>query len=221
MIASTRLIFDTGYVPKDDFDYHASTEYGRSKIEVERMTLAEGADRVPCAIVRPTSIWGPWFGVPYRNFFLAISRGTYVHPRGRRIRKSMGYVGNVIYQLEQIATAPIDRVSGQVFYLADYEPLEVRAWAEDIAVACGAPAIRDVPIALLQLLAAVGSTSAMLGLPAPLTRFRLKNLLADVTFDLAPTRALAAACPFTEREGIEHTVDWLRSTGAIPRLSTH
>jgi nucleoside-diphosphate-sugar epimerase len=215
VIASSRLVFDTGFRPQHDFDYHASTQYGRSKIEVERISLAEGPERVPCIVVRPTSIWGPWFDVPYRNFFLAVARGAYVHPRGRRIYKSMGYVGNVIHQLKQIASAPTDQVAGRVFYLADYEPLEVSAWAERIAAACAAPPIREVPIALLHLMAAVGSASSALGLPAPLTRFRLKNLMADVTFDLGATRDLAGECPFTEAEGIDRTVAWLRATGSI------
>jgi hypothetical protein len=70
------------------------------------------------------------------------------------------------------------------------------------------------------LLAAAGTASAWLGLPAPLTRFRLRNLLADMTFDLQPTRAIAGPSPFSEREGIEVTVEWLRTIGAIPRHST-
>ena len=32
-------------------------------------------------IVRPTSIWGPWFDVPYKNLFDAILKGYAFFPK--------------------------------------------------------------------------------------------------------------------------------------------
>lgn len=215
VVASTRLVFDTPYQPTGQFDYRATTEYGRSKIEVERLVLAQTAGRVPCIIVRPTSIWGPWFGVPYRNFFMAIGRGAYLHPRGRRMLKTMGYVGNVAFQIRRLAEAPLEDVAGRVFYVADYQPLEVHDWASRVAHEMGAPPIREVPLPLLWLLATGGTAAAMVRLPAPITRFRLTNLLADVVFEMGATLNIAGDCPFTMANGIANTVDWLRGTGAL------
>jgi hypothetical protein len=63
-------------------------------------------------MVRPTSIWGPWFEIPYRTFFDATARGRYLHPRGRKVRKSFGYVGNTVYQLDRLMFAEGPKVLG-------------------------------------------------------------------------------------------------------------
>ena len=74
VFASTRLIFRIGYQPKNDTDYCPTTPYGESKILVEK--LLRKSTRIPCSwtMVRPTSIWGPWFGIPYKTFFLPSPR---------------------------------------------------------------------------------------------------------------------------------------------------
>ena len=53
--ASSRLVFDIHHRPAEDFDYHATTPYGQSKVVGERIVRALGDDR-PWVIVRPTSI---------------------------------------------------------------------------------------------------------------------------------------------------------------------
>ena len=100
--ASSRLVFRLGHIPKDDLDYNPSTLYGLSKVRGEQLVRAAGPSLGTWTIVRPTGIWGPWFGVPYRDFFRSIERGRYVHPRGRDARKSYGYVENTVHQLQRL-----------------------------------------------------------------------------------------------------------------------
>ena len=96
---SSRMVCRTGYQPVSDLDYCPTNAYGASKVETERLVRTTD---LPWVLARPTSIWGPWFDVPYRDFFLSVARGRYVHPAGRRIEKSFGFVGNTTWQLHKL-----------------------------------------------------------------------------------------------------------------------
>ncbi len=208
VLASSMLVCELGYLPRHDRDFRPTTAYGRSKADGEEIVRREG-EGLAWTIVRPTSIWGPWFAAPYRDFFAAIARGRYFHPRGRRIERTYGYVGNVVHQLDAIARAPEAQVRGRVFYVADYEPVEIGAWGERIRAALSAPRIRTLPVPLLRAGALAGDLLDRVGLKAPLTSFRLKNLLTHAVYDLEPTRAVCGACPFDLAEGVRRTAEWL------------
>jgi len=143
IVASSRMVCRIGYEPVSDFDYCPPTAYGASKVETE--CLVRSAKAIPWVLVRPTSIWGPWFDVPYRDFFLSVARGRYVHPAGRRIPKSFGFVGNTTWQLHRLMTAPDADVLGRTFYLADEPPIEVRDLADRIGAALDKRPVRSVP----------------------------------------------------------------------------
>ena len=106
LFASTKLVCKNGYRPRHDFDFCPDTAYGQSKAAAE--ALVRGSDRLRCpwTIVRPTSIWGPWFGEPYRNFFRTVQKRLYLHPRGARPLKTYGYVGNTVHQIDRLLQAP-------------------------------------------------------------------------------------------------------------------
>ncbi len=214
VVASTRMVCRIGYQPRTDDDYCPPNAYGESKVETERITRDSGYPG-NWAIVRPTSIWGPWFDVPYRDFFLAVARGRYRHPSGARVRKSFGYVENTVAQTLALLDAP-EAVRGRVFYLADYEPIEVLDWAERIGEATGARRVRTVPLAALRAVAAAGDAASRLGWKrVPLTRFRLDNLMTEMVHDLEPIRAVLPELPVGLDQGIERTVTWLRARGDL------
>lgn len=210
IFASSRMVCPIGYQPNSPTDWRPPNPYGESKVRGEQLLRAA---ELGCewTIVRPTSIWGPWFGVPYRDFFDAVRRGRYVHPRGAHIRKSFGYVGNTVHQLLRLMQAPREAVHGELFYLADYEPIEVRAWGETIRRELGAAPIREVPTGLMQALARTGDALSALGWKnVPLTTFRLRNLLTEMLHD---TTALARVCgplPYSVDDGARLTARWLR-----------
>ena len=178
VVASSRLVCRLGYEPRSDEDYCPTTAYGASKVETERIVRA--TTDLPWVLVRPTSIWGPWFGVPYRDFFLNVARGRYVHPAGRRIEKSFGYVGNTTWQLHRLMTAHPADVLGRTFYLGDDPPIEVLDLARRISATLGRRAPRTVPLPLLRSAAIAGDVAERAGVRAPLTSFRLDNLLTPV-----------------------------------------
>lgn len=213
--ASSRLVCRLGYEPKNDTDYEPSTLYGLSKVRGEQLVRAAPPGLGTWTILRPTGIWGPWFGVPYRDFFNTIRRGRYVHPARRDARKSYGYVENTVYQLQRLIARPAADVHGKTFVMADYPPVSVKSWATLIQEALGARPIRVMPVPLLMGAAIAGGAAERLGMGhAPLTRFRLNNLISDMVYDTSALEALVGPLPYTVTQGVERTAAWLRHPDA-------
>lgn len=213
VVASSRLVCRLGYQPGSDEDYCPTTAYGASKVETEHLVRAT-AD-VPWVLVRPTSIWGPWFGVPYRDFFLNVARGRYVHPAGRRIEKSFGYVGNTTWQLHCLMGALDEDVLGRTFYMGDDPPIEVHDLARRISAAVGRRPPRTVPVSVLRLIARAGDAAERIGIRAPLTSFRLANLLTPMLLDVAPLMRISGPSPYDEDTGVATTLRWMRGEGLL------
>jgi nucleoside-diphosphate-sugar epimerase len=218
LFASTRLVFEIGYTPKSEVDYKPSTLYGQSKIEGERLVREASGTFGPWVIVRPTSIWGPWFDspVPYKRFFTLIAKNRYVHPGRRNPRKSFGFVGNTVYQVERILETPSDEVNEKTLWLSDYPPLRLRDWADEIQRAVGADPIRSAPMPLLKLAATAGDAAKRLGWQdPPLTNFRLDNMITEMVYDTSELESIAGPLPFSVEEGVALSVEWLRNYGHL------
>ena len=217
IVASTRMVCKIGYQPQADDDYCPPNLYGESKVECEQVTRASGYPGT-WLIVRPTSIWGPWFDVPYRDFFLAVAKGRYRHPAGKRIRKSFGYVENTVHQLLGLLAADREDIDGRLFYLADYEPIEVSDWAAQIQRVTGGPPIRPLPELALRAVALSGDLLKRAGLKEPpLTRSRLDNLLTEMIYDLRAIEELVPSLPVPVDVGVGRTAEWLRGQGHLGR----
>lgn len=217
VFASSRLVCRIGYQPTNELDYCPSTPYGKSKMIGEQI-VRDAADRLQCpwVIVRPTSIWGPWFDVPYKTFFLSVAKGRYVHPSNAKILKSFGFVGNTVYELQRLLDTNAALISGKTLYLADYPPIDVREMANVIQRELGSRPIRTASLGLLRAAAMSGDMLKLLGWRhPPLTTFRLNNLLAPMVHDLEPLRKIAGDLPHSMEEGIRITTDWLKSHGDI------
>jgi nucleoside-diphosphate-sugar epimerase len=212
VVTSSRMVCRIGYQPTSDRDYCPPNAYGQSKVETERIVRAS---RLPWVLTRPTSIWGPWFDVPYRDFFLNVARGRYVHPARRRILKSFGFVGNTTWQLHKLLVAPEGDVLGRTFYVADDPPIEVRDLADRISDELGRPGPRTVPLPVLVGLARAGDVIERTGRRAPLTSFRLENLLTTMIHDLSPLNRVAGVPPYDLEVGVALTVDWMSQQGLV------
>lgn len=211
IFASSRLVCKIGYLPLSYTDYCPSTFYGESKVVGELIVRKLMSDvNFSSTIIRPTSIWGPWFSVPYKDFFISVARGRYYHPGSIQILKSFGYVGNSVFQLDKIANAPISVINGSTFYLADYKPIDVFEMAVKIQKEVGAPQIKSIPLYILRLAAKMGDILKIAGLKnPPLTSFRLNNLLTPMTYNLEDLFGVAGHTPYSLEMGIEKTLKWL------------
>lgn len=219
VFASSQLVCELGYRPRDEQDYRPSTLYGQSKVLTERQIRMAEDMGAAWTILRPTSLWGPWFDVPYKDFFNAIAQNIYVHPGNCRTLKQWGFVGNSVFQVYQLIEAPVGEVHGRTFYLADYEPVDLRSFADKVQSALGAKPIRSVPAKLLRTAAILGDVGKRIGWTnPPLTTFRYHNIITDETQDLAPMQRIAGPLPFSLDQGIEITVRWLRENDGRTRV---
>ncbi|HMC20668.1 MAG TPA: NAD(P)-dependent oxidoreductase, partial [Thermoanaerobaculia bacterium] len=142
---STQLVCKVGYLPASDDDYMPTSLYGESKVVGEKIIRREDGGGVEWCIVRPTTVWGPGMNPHYQRFLRMIRNGTYFHI-GRSPRlKSFGFVGNVAYQYCRMLEVPAEQIHRKTFYVGDYEPVSLRAWADQLALNLGARPIRTVP----------------------------------------------------------------------------
>jgi nucleoside-diphosphate-sugar epimerase len=208
---SSMLVCRNGYSPSDDVDYCPDTAYGESKVEMERIIRERiGLARTEFVIVRPTSVWGPWFSGPYLQFFLMIRRGTYVHPGRKKVKKQFAYVGNVVAQMLNLLDASSEDCAGAVFYVGDYSEYIVREWADSIQRELGARRIRTVPLSVLKVIAAVGDVLNSLGWRrVPLTSFRLTNMLTNNSLPYEKSVRVFGPLDYSVTDGVRRTIAWL------------
>jgi GlcNAc-P-P-Und epimerase len=213
LFTSSRLVCKIGYTPSSDDDYCPTTFYGESKVIGERIVKEKAYKINPSwMILRPTSIWGPWFGTPYKEFFMSVLRSRYFHPKGLRITKSFGFVGNSVYQIEKLLDAPNTLTHSKTFYLTDYPPIEVNHWANLIAQKNGKQKVREAPIWFLATLAFAGNLLKKMGMKKPpLTTFRLNNIITNMVYNTQNLENICGKLPDSTETGIEKTLEWLKT----------
>ena len=209
VFASSMYVCEPGYMPKDFEDYAPHTLYGESKVETERR-IKERNPQYTWSIIRPTSIWGPWFGEPYNRFFHIVLRHMYFHMGKRACRKTYGYVDNAVYQIMSILKADAEKVNKKVFYLGDYEPYDITEWANEIAKEAGIW-IPRIPYWCFVCAGWFGDVLKKFGINFPMTSFRLHNMTTDNVHNLESVRAVAPNLPVTRIEGTKRTLDWINN----------
>lgn len=208
--ASSQLVCRPGVAPASDTDYDPVGGYGASKAEGERLVrVADGGGKT-WVIARSTTIWGPGMSEHYMGVLRLIRRGLYFHVGRAPLRKSYSYIENLSAQLAGLAVAPTGNLHGRTVYLADSEPVELRLWTEGFAQAFGRR-IPTLPVGVASTMAVAGDIAARLGLPAPLTTPRLKNMLTEYVYDTAPIESLHGRTTISNAEGVRRTAEWFLS----------
>ena len=106
IITSTQFVYQNGgSVPSGDRDYAPYTVYGESKVMTEELTR-NACLKCIWTIIRPTNIWGPWHPRYPFEFWKTLSQGRYLHPGKKKVMRSYGYVGNVIWQIIKYLKRP-------------------------------------------------------------------------------------------------------------------
>lgn len=205
--ASSMYVCEPGYMPKDFEDYAPHTLYGESKVETEKIIKAADP-KYTWSIIRPTSIWGPWFGEPYNRFFHIVLKRMYFHMGKRACKKTYGYVDNAIYQIMSILNADAEKVNRKVFYLGDYEPYDITEWANEIAKHAGVK-IPNIPYFCFKLAGWFGDFLKLFGISFPMTSFRLHNMTTDNVHNLNPIKEIAPNLPVGREEGTVKTLEWI------------
>lgn len=214
---STQLVNRIGYRPANDEDFCPTTVYDESKVLTEQTWRRRNGGGTTWTIVRPTTLWGPGMNPHYHTFFQMLRSGHYFHVGRTPTLKSFGYVGNTAHQYCQLVRARVDRVSRQVFNLADYEPIALQAWAEAFRQRLGGPPIRTIPFWVAKSAAIVGDMVNALGArQVPFNSFRLNNVITPHRADVERTREVCGPLPYSTSDGIALTAQWLRSALSAP-----
>lgn len=208
IFASSMYVCEPGYMPKNFEDYAPHTLYGESKVETEKRIKAANPSYT-WSIIRPTSIWGPWFGEPYNRFFHIVLKRMYFHMGKRACKKTYGYVDNAIYQIMSILNADAEKVNRKVFYLGDYEPYDITEWANEIAKHAGIK-IPNIPYFCFKLAGWFGDFLKLFGISFPMTSFRLHNMTTDNVHNLNPIKEIAPNLPVGREEGTVKTLEWIK-----------
>jgi len=216
IFTSSLLVCKMGYMPKHDIDYKPSTFYGQSKVMGEEIVRSQTDLSFSWTIIRPISIWGPWFNEPYKNFFKAISQGWYFHIGSGHYRRSLGYVENTVFQIHKLLIAPVEKVGGKTFYVADDQPLDLYDMSDWVRQILGAKKIRNFPVWTARFAALAGDVLKALGWKSvPLSSFRLENIRTEYVYDLSPTMMICGSLPYSHREGVKRTIDWMVRAGEL------
>jgi nucleoside-diphosphate-sugar epimerase len=207
LFTSSMYVCQPGYIPRDYDDYKAHTPYGQSKVDGELLVKNSPKQQYDWVIIRPTSIWGPWFGIPYIDFFKVVYQGQY-YDFGSTCTKTYGYVENAVYQLKKLMEAT--GVHGKTFYIGDQPPIPIAEWANEISTAMGKGTIKKIPYFAIKLAALGGDVLTKLGIKFPMTSFRLANMQTNNILPLEPLYAIAGPVPVNRLEGVDKTISWLR-----------
>ncbi len=212
VFASSQMVCKLGYIPQDELDYQPSTLYGQSKVLMELIIRSAGDVDAIWTIVRPTSIWGPWFDIPYKVLFQTIEKNLYFHAGGSSSLKQWGFIGNAVYQIWKIIQAPRENVHRKTFYLADYSPVGLQDFTNKVQARLGAKQIRTLPVFVLKNAARLGDAAQFFGWKnPPLTSFRYQNIVTPELQDLTNLEGIVGPLPYTLDQGIDITVSWLES----------
>lgn len=206
IVTSTQFVCEAGYQPKHDQDYKPFTVYGESKRRTEEVTRSAGL-RCAWTFIRPTTIWGPW-SLRYRDvMFKVMRKGLYFHPGRKKVVRSYGYVGNVVWQIDRILHAPREVVDQHVFYVGD-QPFDLKVWVEGVSRALTGKPVRYIPNWVVRALALFGDVMKLLHLPFPISSGRYRSMTTDYITPMDRTIDALGQAPFSMEEGIALTLKW-------------
>ena len=212
IFASSMLVCRLGYIPDGDDDYCPTTVYGESKVIGERFFKSSIRNDLEWIIVRPTSLWGPWFDKPYKNFFDVVRSGYFMFPNGYKTQRSYGFVGNSIDQLSCLMLTENKSALYRVFYLADHIPIEISDWANQIINVSKKGRMFRPNWWILKIMALLGDFFKFLGLKnLPMTSFRLRNMLTSAVYDTTDLHKICGDQRYSARQGVEKTIKWIES----------
>ena len=185
------------------------TDYGLSKLKGEQLLQQSNlSDRVQLTILRPTSIWGPWFGEPYNNFFRMAGKKWMVLPKGKLAQKSFGFIDNAIEQTFDYITHKSQPSADNPIYLADTEVIHIDDFLRKIRQQLQLPPAIELPRWIFSLAARAGNLISSIGVRAPINTYRWHNLTKNRVVPSMQVAHLDIERSTTVDDGISKTIDW-------------
>jgi len=208
VFTSTQYVHQFHGQPKNDDEYFPFTIYGQSKVEGEKIVKNFNLNKT-WTIIRPTNIYGPYNEVYVNGLFKVISKGLYFHPN-INVKRSYGYVGNVVEQITNILFVDENKVSSKVFYLSD-EPIWLIDFVKAIHQEFLRNEVRTLPVWLFRLMAIFGEFANKINIPFPMNKTRFTNLVTENPINMAKTFEILGKGSYTFSESIKLTIDWYKA----------
>jgi nucleoside-diphosphate-sugar epimerase len=208
---STQLVIGPGYAPRSLTDFHPYTVYGEAKAHAEQLLMQWQAP-ISWLTIRPTNIWGPGHPSFADAIWKYIRNRVYLHPSGRPVFRTYGFVENMADQIVALLKADPAQTARQTYYGGD-AVLDSAAWVDAFALALTGKRARRMPAPLLKLLGRAGDLAAAAGIGSPINSGRVMRMTQSYEQPLEPMLALVGAPKISLAEGVEKSVAWLRSLG--------
>lgn len=207
---SRSIIVSTQYVcgpsinlPLNHDDYWPHTDYGKSKVQMEknaRAILKPGK----FIIARPTYIWGPWHFKNFNDLVRSLKKRLYVHPSGKEVVRSYGYVKNVCFQLVKLLDIEINNCDW--FYVGD-RPIDSYEFVNKISIALTGKGVHVLPRLFIYLMGKIGDVIKKI----PINSFRYKNMITPYLTPMEKTFNVLGESPYSFNESVKDFEDWYKS----------
>ena len=175
-------------------------EYGRSKLEAERILEAVRAETsMHVSVLRPPLVYGAGVKANFLRLMMAVDRFVPLPLGSIRNERSLVYVGNLVDAMTRCVDG--GEAASRTFYVSDGEDVSTADLVRKIAASLGRPALLvPVPVALLR------TAGTLLGRRGGIDRLT-SSLVVDGT---AIRRALSWQPPFTLDRGLSETAAWYK-----------
>ena len=195
-----------------------TTPYGVSKLEAERVALAESAaDRVPLTtVLRLGAVYGSRVKGNYRRLVHSLARGLFVGVGDGRNRRTLVYERDAARAA--VAAATHAAAAGRIFNVTDGEFHTVREIVDAIGHALGrGPRRFSIPTATARFAAGlIEDAFRISGRSAPLGRATIDKFVEDVAIDGSLiTREIGFHPDFDLERGWTETIAEMRRTGLL------
>lgn len=196
----------------EDFDEAATSYYGMSKREGERIVRL---GRVPWTIIRPTLVFGPRESSTMRAFFSAVKRHQFMLI-GPDVWQSFVYVKNLVEATYAAALVP--EAVGEVFFVSDEQPYSLAEFARAVAISLHVKLIPiRLPIPFAMLLAYLLSAAKhVLGIQVPLTPSRVRTMTTHYVYSVDKARRLLGyRAAYDLATATRETADWYEARSLL------
>jgi dihydroflavonol-4-reductase len=195
----------------EDAEPHPLTNYGRSKLDAERVVRNLAPDAV---IVRPPVVYGPR-DTDVFQLLKSISKGLVLEISGGDRWFSAIYVKDLVEGLLAAAGAP--RAAGRAYFLAHAKPVSWRQLGGAAArIMARTPRVLTVPFAVANLVGACGELwSRLSGKPGIVSREKIAEARCMAwTCDTGRAASeLGFVAPTSLDEGLAATLAWYKEAG--------
>jgi len=204
---STQLVVPVGFNPSSPFVYKPDTIYGLSKSIGEYIVRSSGCS---WTILRPTTVWGPLMTGHLHSLMKFLALGKYIHPSRSKSFKYFSFVSNLTFQVSSLLSLPSTSYSSKVFYLCDYEPIEIYSFVSSLShgLRPNSSLPFRVPSLIAYLIANIFYLFSIFGFSKPytiLSHRRINNICTSYPKPFSTLESLIPSLPFSFTESVRAT----------------